>query len=151
MDATSQALKRELPDGISQEAALGLLAERLGCDRATARARLALAVQTGRIEPSYRWQRGKPEPPLYSLAELERLVAKPRDKGGRPATAIPLEIQARLAAWLAAEGCPEKQVDVEKRLHELLAADGREAAESTVRDYASTLFNAYRQALREGR
>jgi hypothetical protein len=143
LDSAGRAVRQDRDmdnDLVRQDTAVQAIMDRRGCDRMTAVNWLRL------LKPTF----GGGDP-RYSLGELNQLVATSRNKGGRPASAIPIEVQAKAAAWLAAEGCPEKQADVENRIHELLAVAGRQAAESTVRDYARALFTEYRRALREGR
>ena len=73
----------------------------------------------------------------------------PKNKGGRPA-AIPPVVSAGVAAWLAAHGAPERQADLEKVIHDLLGDLDREAAPSTVREYASTAIKEFRRQMGGG-
>ena len=142
----SRAVARTFAERL--DAAAGAVAEQIA------------AAACGATASMPRWMSREPElmprDPLIMVAGLPLLVEvveKPvtKNKGGRPATAVPVPIQAKVAAWLAAEGCPETLVEVERKIHNLLAEVGREAAKSTVREYARPLFDEYRQALREGR
>lgn len=68
-------------------------------------------------------------------------------RGGRPATAIPADVQLDALAWLGAEGEPEALVVVERKIAELLAAGGHEASEATIRRCARKLIDRHRKAL----
>jgi hypothetical protein len=73
--------------------------------------------------------------------------APPRSVGGRP-SAIPPEALIEVGAWLAANGIPDKLVEVEDKLREAIADSGAaEPAESTIRHWAGRLVEAHRRAL----
>jgi hypothetical protein len=71
-------------------------------------------------------------------------------KGGAPARAIPPAILVKVGAWLAAEGVPETLAEIERKIHDLLAADNQSAGETTVRRWAGVLRDEHRRALHEG-
>ena len=75
-----------------------------------------------------------------------KAAAKPERRGRKPKDFWP-QVTGRAGAWLAANGTPDKQADLERIMADYIAELGRDAANSTVRRYARKLLAEFEREL----